>query len=195
MKLIDISRCIKEAPVYPGSKPAQVEQVTFTQKGDDFNTSMISIGCHMGTHADAFCHLLKGNTVGIDKMDLSHYYGRCRVVTVPENTLISRKMLEGKIDNCKRLVIHGGGRSYLMKEAAEYIAQKGILTLVTDAWSVAPLDNEVEIHTVLLSAGLALVENTMLDGVEDGDYILCAFPVKITGCDGAPVRAVLIAEN
>ena len=194
MKIIDISRTTQEAPIYPGASPIQVDQVYDMQKEAPFNASMITTGSHMGTHADATCHFLRDNTVGIDKMELSLYYGPCRVVTVPEKTLITRKTLEGKIDNCERVVIHGGGYSYLSKDAADYIVEKGVKTIVTDAWSIAPLDNEAEIHQTVMAPGLAVVENVVLDGVKDGEYTLCAFPVKIGGCDGAPVRAVLISE-
>ena len=193
MKLIDITRTVQEAPLYPGSAPIKIERVYDMKNGAPFNASKITTGSHIGTHADAGCHFLADNNVGIDQMELYRYYGPCRVVTVPEKTLITRMALEGKIDNCQRLVIHGGGMSYLAKDAADYIIEKGILTIVTDAWSIAPLDNEAEIHTIIMAAGLAVVENAILDGVADGDYILCAFPIKIGACDGAPVRAVLIA--
>ena len=195
MKLIDISRTLQEAPIYPGASPAKIEPLCEISKGAPFNASLITAGSHMGTHADAGLHFLADNTTGIDKMELSRYYGPCRVVSVPENALIQKADLEGKIDGCERLVIHGGGLSYLTKEAAEYIVEKKILTVVTDGWSVAPLDNEAEIHSIIMAPGTAVVESVILDGVADGDYILCAFPVKIGGCDGAPVRAVLIAQD
>jgi len=195
MKLIDITRSAQEAPIYPGASPMLVEQVCDMKKGIPYNVSMITTGSHIGTHADAFNHFLKDSDVGIDQMDLAHYYGPCRVVTVPEAKPITRETLEGRLDNCKRLVLHTSGQSYLTKDAAAYIVEKEILTVVTDAWSVAPLDNEIEIHTILLSSKVAIVENVILDGVQDGEYILSAFPIKITDCDGAPVRAVLIAEG
>ena len=195
MKIIDISRTAQEAPIYPGASPIQVDQVYDMQKGAPFNASMITTGSHMGTHADASKHFLKDNTVGIDQMELTLYYGSCRVLSFPENTLITKDALEGRIDNCERLVIHGGGYSYLSKDAANFIVEKGIRTVVTDAWSVAPLDNEAEIHQIILAPGTAVIENVILDSVEDGEYTLCAFPIKIGNCDGAPVRAVLIAED
>jgi len=164
------------------------------QEGAPFNASMITTGSHMGTHADATCHFIKESTKGIDQMELSLYYGPCRVITVPEKALITKENLEGKLDDCERLVIHGGGGSYFTKDAADYIVEKGIKTIVTDAWSVAPIGNEAEIHQTIMAPGLAVIENVILDGVEDGEYTLCAFPIKIGGCDGAPVRAVLIAE-
>ncbi|MEG1849993.1 MAG: cyclase, partial [Oscillospiraceae bacterium] len=75
---------------------------------------------------------------------------------------------------------------------ARYLVEMKLVTVVTDAWSVAPLDNEAEIHGILFGGGLAVVESVCLDGVADGDYTLCAFPIKLGGCDGAPVRAVLL---
>ena len=194
MKIIDISRIVQEAPLYPGSSPLIVEKVSDMQKGAHANVSMITTGSHIGTHADSFNHFVKESTVGIDKMELTHYYGPCRVVTVPEKTMITPEILDGKIDNCERLVIHGNEHSYLTKEAAQYIIDKAVITIVTDAMSIAPPDNEAEIHALILGSGIAVVENVDLNEVEDGDYILCAFPIKYGNCDGAPVRAVLIAE-
>ena len=193
MKLIDISRRVQEAPVYPGMSPVQIETLAHVSKGDPYSISMITSGSHNGSHADAHTHFLN-NAKSIDQMDLSLYYGPCRVLTVPADAMISRKTLEGKIDNCKRLVIHGGGNSYFTKEATDYILEKGVMTVVTEALSVAPPDNEIEIHVTMLTAGVAVIENVTLEGVADGEYTLCAFPIKYAGLDGAPVRAVLIKD-
>jgi len=192
MKLIDITRTVQEAPLYPGSSPVRIERVSDINDGAHANVSKITTGSHIGTHADAFNHFLKESTIGMDKMDLTHYYGPCRVVTVPENTMITREHLEGKIDNCERLVIHGNKFSYLTIEAAQYIIDKEVITIVTDAMSIGPPNNEAEVHNLVLGSAIAVVENVILDEVEDGNYTLSAFPIKYGGCDGAPVRAVLI---
>jgi arylformamidase len=194
MKIIDITRCVQEAPIYPGSPPVLVVQTNDMSKGAPFNTSMITSGSHMGTHADATRHFIKESTVGIDQMELFRYYGSCRVLTVPSESMIATSDLEGRIDGCERLILHGGGNSFLTKEAADYIVSKGVVTLVTDAMSIGSMDNDTEIHRIILSQGIAVIENVILDGVNDGDYILSAFPIKIGGCDGAPVRAVLIKD-
>ena len=194
-KLIDITRTVQDAPIYPGSEPVIVKRVRDMNDGAHANVSMITAGSHMGTHADASSHFLIDSDVSIDKMDLSHYYGACRVLSFPEESMICADDLRNKIDDCKRLVIRGGGRTYLTKDAAEYIVEMGVITVVTDALSVAPPDNEIEIHKIIMTPGLAIIENVILDNVEDGEYILSAFPVKIGNCDGAPVRAVLIAND
>jgi arylformamidase len=34
-----------------------------------------------------------------------------------------------------------------------------------------------------------------LKDVEEGEYFLCAFPLKITGLEASPVRAVLLSNK
>lgn len=195
MKIIDITRTIQEAPIYPGSEPVKIERTMDMANNDAYNCSLITAGSHMGTHADAFSHYLNGSELTIDKMPLENYCGKCRVISVPANELIKLDDIRGKLDGAERLVLHGGGEAYLCEEAAEYIAACKLKLVVTDAWSVGPLDNETNIHNTLLSAGVAVVENVILDDVEDGEYLIFAFPVKYGGCDGAPVRAVLITGD
>lgn len=194
MKIFDITRTMQEAPLYPGSEPPTVRRLSDTAKGDPYTTSVITAGSHIGTHADAFCHCLADSGVTIDKMPLENYCGRCRVLTVPANAIVTLDDIRGRLGGAGRVALHGGGKSYLCEEAAEYIARCGVKALVTDAWSPAPLDNELAVHEILFRAGVAVIENAVLDGVEDGEYMLFAFPVKYGGCDGAPVRAVLLHE-
>ena len=149
---------------------------------------------HAGTHADAFCHYIKGAD-SIDKIQLEYFYGRCSVIEIERDSVITKEMLLGKIENSHKVLLKGSENSYLNKEACEYIVKCGVKTVLTEALSIAPLENEKEIHTILLSSKVAIVENIVLDEVEVGEYILSAFPIKYGGCDGAPVRAVLIDER
>lgn len=192
MRIIDISRGLMYAPVYPGDEQAKTVKITDVENGDVSGYSVITAGSHSATHADAFSHFIMGGKT-IDKMELDHYYGKCIVVTTPENMPVYKKDLEGKIEGYERIVLHTG-KGYLTKEAAQYLVEAGVKTVVTDYWSIAPLDNEKEIHEIILGNGIAAVENVVLDNVDDGEYILSAFPIKIEGCDGGFVRAVLIEE-
>ncbi len=192
MKIYDISRIHQEAPLYPGTPTPTIELLCDLHAGADFTASLITSASHVGTHADAFCHFVVSSDVTIDNMDLSYYYGECRVVTVPSKTMITKEDLVGKVEGIEKIVLRSGGESFLLPEAAKYLVECGIKTVVTDSWSVAPLDNEVEIHNIILGAKVAIVESVTLDEVADGEYILSAFPIKYGGGDGAPVRAVLI---
>jgi arylformamidase len=48
------------------------------------------------------------------------------------------------------------------------------------------------VHRLLLTAGVVIVEGLDLAAVEPGEYQLVCLPLRITGGDGAPARAVLI---
>ena len=192
MKIFDITRGIQEAPVYPGDESVKIERLSDIAAGDRCTNSSISACVHAGTHADAFSHFLpEGET--IDKMPLEHYCGKCRVLTVPSNSLVKLADIKGRLAGGERLILRSGGTSFLCEQAAEYIAACGIKAVATDAVSIGPEDNEESIHKLLFEGRVAVIENVVLDGVEDGDYILFAFPAKYEGCDGAPVRAVLVA--
>jgi arylformamidase len=193
MTIIDITRTVQDAPLYPGTPVPSIERLSDVNKGDLYSVSRFVFTSHLGTHADAFSHFVAG-AQNIDQLPPDYYYGPAKVVTVPPNAIISQKDLEGKLEDTERLVIHGGGSSYLSKSAVDYIIAEKIKTIVTDAWSVGPLHNEAEIHRPLFNARIAVVENVVLDGVPDGLYTLAAFPLKIRDGDGAPVRAVLLKE-
>ena len=193
MKIIDISRPLQSAPKYPTAPDTTFGQVNKIESGDESNFSLLFTNTHAGTHVDAGKHFVQGE-LSIGKMPLDVYMGKCRVITVPESSLVDRSAFEGKLDGAERLVMHGGGYSYLTAEAARYIVACGIRCLVTDGWSPAPLDNEKEIHQILLKAHVGIVENVTLEHVADGDYTLLALPVNYGDSDGAPCRAVLIKD-
>ena len=194
MKFIDISRPLLKAPKYPTAPETVLNQVDRISEGTDSNFTLITTNTHAGTHADACCHFVDGDTP-IGDMPLELYYGPCRVLTFPERTMLSREDFLGKLDGAQRVAIHGGGFTYLRADAAQYITECGIRCLLTDAWSPAPLDNEKEIHRIFLLNRVAIIENVVLDHVKDGDYDLIAFPANFGDTDGAPVRAVLIERE
>lgn len=128
-------------------------------------------------------------------MPLEHYVGPCYVMETPKKTLISGAYIRDNLpQDVTRLLIKGGGESFLSNEAADYIKDAGVITVGTDGWSVSPLDNESRIHSVFLGNGIAIIEQLELSEVPPGYYTLCAAPVKIAGADGAPCRALLLTD-
>ena len=51
----------------------------------------------------------------------------------------------------------------------------------------------MEVHLVLLSSNVILLEGIRLSEVPEGVYFLNAAPLNLSGADGSPCRAVLIA--
>ena len=191
MKIYDISRRLQDAPVYPGDPAPVIEALE--SPGAGARCSRVTAGSHAGTHADAFSHFLEDG-LPIDAMPLENYCGSCRVLTVHGSGLVTVEELRGRLGGRQRIVLRSGGAA-LSEEAAEYLAACAVKLLVTDAVSVGPADNEAAVHLTLMEGGVAIIENAVLDGVPDGDYLIFAFPVKYGGCDGAPVRAVLMCED
>lgn len=194
MRIYDITRVVQEAPIYPGSRPVWTESVKRIEAGDDYNASIIMTGSHMGTHADAFSHYLPDGAT-VDNMPLELYCGPCRVMSVPVTGLIKADYIRHRLEGAERIALNSGGKAFLCEQAARCIADCGVRLVITDAISVGPDDNEKNIHRILMEAGVAVIENAVLSGVPDGDYIVTAFPVKYGGLDGAPVRAVLLGPG
>ncbi len=192
MRIYDITRALSEAPVYPGSAAPQLARQPGTSGMPD--TFLLTAEAHAGTHADAFSHFLPGDR-SIDAMPLDNYCGPCRVLTVPGGRLIRMDDLRGKLSGAARIALRSGGTGYLCEEAAEYIAACGVKAVVTDAVSIAPPDNEAMVHSILMRGGVAIIENATFEAVGDGDYLLFAFPMKLDGADGAPVRAVMVGPG
>jgi arylformamidase len=53
----------------------------------------------------------------------------------------------------------------------------------------------MEVHLILLGANIILLEGIRLEQVSEGVYFLNAAPLNLSGADGSPCRAVLIAAD
>lgn len=103
-----------------------------------------------------------------------------------------------KTDNCD--LITGDGFhpdfTYLLPDAARYLAETGIKTLGFDYLSVEKLDNPVpEVHYLLLSNNIVIIEGLDLTRVDPGEYQIVALPLKIKDGNGSPTRVILIEEK
>ena len=77
-------------------------------------------------------------------------------------------------------------------DVAAWLQEKGVRLLGLDLPSVDLIDAKVlQNHHALGRAGIWIVESLDLSEVAAGLYDFAAFPLKISGGDGAPVRAVL----
>ena len=192
IKIIDITRSLLKAPVYPGSMTPELH-LAARREQDGFDETIVQASVHTATHADAPSHYLP-SPVDITEMPLEHYIGACYVLEWTAEAITAELLRDWIPSGCRRLLIKGGGQCYFTKEAAEYLIEQRVRTVGTDAWSVGPLDNEAEIHQTFLQVPVAILENLDLSQAEEGWYFLSALPLKLDGCEGAFVRAVLLEE-
>ncbi|MBR5540140.1 MAG: cyclase family protein [Clostridia bacterium] len=192
MNLIDITRELMKAPVYPGDPAPQLQPLTRISLGDSSNTTAISACLHNGTHMDAPRHFFPEG-VAIDKVDLDACIGECTVVECDGVLLGDRA--EDLLPHLKKRVLFKGSVQ-LTPSAAFVLSCAGILLLGVESSSVAPPQYAEDVHRQLLGTGMVLLEGLDLTNAKAGEtYLLMAAPVKIAGADGAPVRAVLAEPN
>ena len=188
MKLYDISKEIFSAAVFPGDPAPAVQPAQRLAEGGHCNLTQVTLGTHSATHMDAPWHFVPGGKT-IDQVELSRCVGPCQVVETQgllEKTWAAAVLQRG----VKRLLLKG--QAQLSLEAAQELAQGGLLLLGVEAMSVAPDDDPAPVHRALLEREVAVLESIDLRQVPAGDYILLAQPLKYGGLDGAQVRALLV---
>ncbi len=193
MLIYDISRDVLSTKPYEGDPIPSVTVLNSIGNGDPYNMSQVTMCTHQATHIDAPKHFDDdGETIG--KIKLSDFYGKCTVVTI--DGVLTGEDMEELLPYCrKRLILHGNGNAYLSSSAAQVIAESGIVLVGTDADSIAAPFDQLRTHLELARASIAVLENLYLEGIEDGVYTLCAFPLKLSELEAAPCRAVLLSEG
>jgi len=74
-------------------------------------------------------------------------------------------------------------------------ADSDILLLGNEPQTVGPPDAPMAVHLALLRADVILLEGIRLAEVSEGVYFLSAAPLNLSGSDGSPCRAVLVAAD
>ncbi len=196
MKIYDISREVLSSPVYPGDPKPRVNAVCRIDNGQLYNLSQLSMCVHNGTHIDAPFHFInEGRTV--DKIPLENLIGNAFVkecqgeILKDEAEDILRLAREFKNGSEKRILIKG--KATLTADAAEVFKEAKILLFGNESQSVGPIDSPMEVHRILLSENVVLLEGICLDEVFEGTYLLNAAPLNLAGLDGSPCRAVLLS--
>ena len=191
MKIIDISRDIFKTEPYPGDPFPEYKHIANTENGDDYNISYISMCSHTATHIDAPKHIDGKDILDID---LDKCYGDCTVISLEPDFDV--EYFENIISSCKnRILIRGNGKTFLNSKCAEMLVRHNIKLIGTDANSIGDGNDEYNVHKILLSNEIIILEGTDLNNANDGDYILSALPLKMSSIEASPVRAILIDKG
>jgi len=209
MTIYDISLTISpNLPIWPGDPALELELIESMDKGAHANVTRLSAAVHLGTHVDAPHHFLNdGRTV--ENLPLEVLTGPCYVTQLPDGIeAITAEVLDRtEISSEMKRVLFGTRNSHLWaksestfqtdfvaitEDGAEWLVEHGVQLVGVDYLSVAPYGDSVPTHTVLLKAGVVVVEGLNLSKIVRGFYDLYCLPLKIAGSDGAPARAILI---
>lgn len=210
MQTYDITLTISnDLPIWPGDPPIRFERVQKLEEGAVANVTHVNLGAHVGTHIDAPYHFLGGQAATVEKIPLKILVGRVFVVQVQDEVdLITAALLE-KMDippRTRRIILKTRNTRYWMQgekafqtnyvalsaDAAQFLVNKGIKLVGIDYLSIAPYTDPIAPHTILLKAGVVIVEGLDLSQVSPGRYSLYCLPLKLLGSDGAPARVILV---
>ena len=193
--IFDISQEVFHCRVYPGDPAPEKRLLSSMEKGGLYNLTAFSMCAHNGTHIDAPFHFLK-NGKTVDAIGLEAVVGMAYVaehqgvVSGDDAAEMLKKAKEQEPEAAKRILIKGAAE--VSPEAAKVFAASRILLLGNESQTVGPEDAPMEVHLILLSADVILLEGIRLEDVSEGVYLLNAAPLNLSGADGAPCRAVLM---
>ena len=198
MIIYDISQEVFSCQVYADDPVPEKKLISSTEKGDMYNLTAFSMCAHNGTHVDAPFHFLKDGK-SIDAICLDTFVGMAYVaehhgiVSGKDAIEILEKAKEQDSEAAKRILIKGA--AVVSSEAAKVFASAEILLLGNESQTVGPEDAPMEVHLILLGANVVLLEGVRLAEVSEGVYYLSAAPLNLSGADGSPCRAILIAAE
>ncbi len=199
-------------PLYPGT-PAPEFHLLSNIVQDGFAERILVLSSHAGTHVDLPSHILDGGET-LDDFPAERFIGPGLVLELrgTPGGVISVEMLEPfrqKIMACEFLLFRSGWDRYwgtpgyyaaypvLSPEAALWLAGFSLKGVGVDAVSVDPPEaGGFPVHARLLQSGIIIVENLAgLDSIPDSPFIFCCLPLKMTGAEASPVRAVALVEE
>jgi arylformamidase len=205
--LIDISPTISsQTAVWPGDTPFSQRFLCRIDQGANIDLSTMQTTVHIGAHCDAPSHYRAGLD-SIEKRDLSFYYGPCQIMTV--NVERGQRIYPTDLQTeiiAPRVLFHTNSFpnpnhfntdfNALSSELVAYAYDRGVRLIGLDTPSVDLFScKALESHQAIADRDMAVLEGVVLEGVEDGLYVLMAFPLKIEGADASPVRAILLKEK
>ncbi|MFZ0534163.1 MAG: cyclase family protein [Anaerolineales bacterium] len=208
MRTYDITLTITpQLIVWPGDSPVVIKRTSSIALGDNSNVSQVTMSCHTGTHVDAPHHFLN-NGKTVDNLSLDLLIGRAYVLYLPDINMITASILmDADIPpRTRRLLFKTRNSDYwangnkefqtdfvgLSVDAAELLVDRNVKLVGIDYLSIAPYKMSTPVHTILLNAGMVVIEGLDLSQVSQGRYTLHCLPLKLGGADGAPTRAILV---
>jgi kynurenine formamidase len=205
--MFDLSHAVEDGmAIFPGDPEPHIEDAGATEP---WRVTALHLGSHTGTHIDAASHYIPEATT-IDAYPLERFIVSGVVVSVlglgPDEA-IDWSSIASSVTGLPRgaaVALHtgwdthwGGGEylshPYLSDEAARRLVAAEVSLVAIDALNVdSTPQGRATVHEILLGADVLIVENLRgLDQLESGCPFRFAFlPLRLTGLDGSPVRAV-----
>lgn len=216
-KIVDLSVSLENGMMYYPGDPVPEISPALTLEKDGCRVKKLSIGSHTGTHIDAPSHFVREGK-NIEQIELTKCMGKAAVVNLTnldpchKITLKDVKEQLPKAGEVQVILLHTEWTEkygteefflhpYLSKEVAEEFVSLRIQAVGVDMLNVdytcregeLYTEDSTEVHQVLLGNEVVIVENlTNIGAIDFSNPYVMFVPLKISGADGSPVRAVAV---
>ena len=215
MKLLDLTLTVSEnIPTFPGSpQPSFVQDKNI--KNDGYNSELLFLSSHTGTHLDAPYHFQekgeKIHEISLKRLVSSAILVKSRkkgdqLITKTDIQKFEKK--HGKIPSGSAVIFWTGWQkmikntSYFVRNpglstaAAKYLVSKKINLVGTDSPSIdLGKDKRFPVHHIFSKNNVLIVENlTNLEKIRSSKFHFVVLPLKLKGATGSPVRAIAFVE-
>lgn len=211
MQIIDLSLEMKDGSLsYPGTAPGLILERIDIGFPDSTVSRFARFDAHCGTHLDAPLHFVRQ---GDDVATMPLILPEIMVISARED-LILPEVLTNQPSIAGKAVLfstgwekHAGTKAFfaefpvLSQSLAEMLVAQDVALVGVDSPSVDPAIGDYSVHRTLLSAGIAIVEGLvnlprLIPLIESGHRLrLAAWPLRIQGLEGSPIRAVALVES
>lgn len=217
---IDLTQTLSEdSPVLPPLHPKPEFEDFATFDEDDYNSTILHIETHCGTHMDAPTHFLpKDDYRTIDEITIDEMVTEgviCDFTDKSPGEGITRDELAKEAEQYDLsagdyLILDCGMAPedsdeylrnfvYPKKEAAEYMVESEIACFAIDALSADKPGAELEdhhVHYTLLPEDILIVEGVgNLSATDAGRYDIICTPIPYQNRDGSQVRLLVRPQN
>ena len=208
-KIHDISVTLGvESIDYPGDTPYNRNLIM--NSGDSFcNLSRLEMSCHSGTHLDVPYHFY-ANGRTLDDFSVTDFIKRVHVIEIMDPIQVNESEVDWsqispgdgalfKTRNSREGLVKSGkfisDYVYLSPRAAKKITECGASLVGIDYISIEKfgVDN-FQSHLEVLGENVIVLEGINLENISEGIYTLMCLPLKLSGADASPVRAILIED-
>ena len=215
MKLLDLTLTVSEnIPTFPGSpQPSFVQDKNI--KNDGYNSELLFLSSHTGTHLDAPYHFQeKGEK--IQEISLKRLVSSAILVKsrkkgdqpITKTDIQKFEKKHGKIPSGSAVIFWTGWQkmiktnSYFIRNpglsvaAAKYLVSKKINLVGTDSPSIdLGKDKRFPVHHIFSKNNILIVENLAnLEKIRSSKFHFVVLPLKLKGATGSPVRAIAFVE-
>lgn len=191
---------------YPGDPGARFELVHDHSKAG-YHVTELHLGSHVGTHIDAPLHVVP-DAADVSEFPLTSLVGPARMIDLgqvaPRAEIGLRDV--GAFTAGERVLLRTGWASRfgtdeyhdsypeLGEDLIAAAAEAGVALLGIEQPSIRHTHG-VELHQMLLDAGIALVEGLRLTDLTKEQFLLACLPLPLSGVDGSPVRAIAFDQE